>query len=292
MGTPATVPFRINHIASSAGYQSYLLSAAEVYEERFAYERSLIRTNDPFTVPGYCFVCERASDFHVDFRYAYQVKGILTPNWREHLICDGCGLNNRMRAAVQIFQQECAPGALQSIYCTEQTTALYRVLRHRFPGVTGSEYLGKTIEFGAIRQDGIRNESIASLTFPDCSFDHILSFDVFEHVPDFRKGFQECFRVLKPGGALFFTIPFTRGEKTIVRAKISPNGSVVHLLPPEYHGDPLSSAGCLCYYHFGWELLDDLAGVGFVKTEALLYWSKDLGYLGNGDQIIFMARKG
>ena len=165
------------------------------------------------------------------------------------------------------------------------------MLQQRYPDIVGSEYLGNTIVFGKTRADGIRNESIAALTFPDGAFKHILSFDVFEHVPDFRKGFQECFRVLKPGGTLLFTVPFTRDEKTVVRAKISRKGAVVHLLPPEYHGDPLRTAGCLCFYHFGWDLLDVLTEVGFDQPVALLYWSMELGYLGNGDQIVFLARK-
>jgi hypothetical protein len=63
------------------------------------------------------------------------------------------------------------------------------------------------------------------------------------------------------------------------------------LLPPEYHGDPINSAGCLCFYHFGWDILSSLRAAGFGKAEALLYWSSDFGYLGNADQIIFLARK-
>jgi len=65
---------------------------------------------------------------------------------------------------------------------------------------------------------------------------------------------------------------------------------VSHVLPPEYHGDPLQSGGCLSFYQFGWELLDELKAMGFKDATALLYWSRELGYLG-GEQILFTATK-
>ena len=51
-------------------------------------------------------------------------------------------------------------------------------------------------------------------------------------------------------------------------------GTISHLLPPEYHADPL------CFYHFGWDLLDALRSLGFRDTLALIYWTGELGYLG------------
>ena len=53
----------------------------------------------------------------------------------------------------------------------------------------------------------------------------------------------------------------------------------------------MSTEGCLCFYHFAWELLDDLRAVGFEKVEALVYWSAEFGYLG-GEQVVFKATKG
>lgn len=45
------------------------------------------------------------------------------------------------------------------------------------------------------------------------------------------------------------------------------------------------------FYHFGWDILENLRGLGFEKAEALLYWSIDFDYLGNADQIIFLAEE-
>ncbi|MEW6416597.1 MAG: hypothetical protein AB1480_00535 [Nitrospirota bacterium] len=40
------------------------------------------------------------------------------------------------------------------------------------------------------------------------------------------------------------------------------NDEIEYLLPPEYHGDPLSSEGCLAFYHFGWEMFSQLKETG------------------------------
>ena len=90
---------------------------------------------------------------------------------------------------------------------------------------------------------------------------------------------------------MVFTVPFSHGSADhIVRARMGADGAVEHLLPPEYHGNPLTTAGCLCFYHFGWKMLDELRRIGFVEAKAHFYWSQELGYLG-GDQLLFLATK-
>jgi len=148
------------------------------------------------------------------------------------------------------------------------------------------------VPFGQLNEKGLRNETLTGLTLIDNQFNYILSFDVFEHIPDYETAFHECLRCLKPKGTLIFTVPFSRdSEKHIVRARALSTGEVEHILPPEYHGDPLNSSGSLCFYHFGWELLQQLRFVGFESAMAYLYWSKEFGYLGH-EQIIFIVQKG
>jgi hypothetical protein len=90
---------------------------------------------------------------------------------------------------------------------------------------------------------------------------------------------------------LLFSAPFVAtSEKNIVRAYVSNTGEVIHLLSPEYHGDLFRSEGCLCFHHFGWEILDELKTIGFKDAKGLLYWSRELGYLG-GEQVLFVATK-
>lgn len=281
----------VTRIASHEEYVVYANKRREERARRKITERILVRDEKSFTVLGWCFVCRKYTPFEVDFSYSYAVDGELTPNWREQLKCPHCGLNNRMRAAIHILEQECAVQPEHCIYVTEQITPLFLVLRRRYLNVIGSEYLGATPPFGMTNQEGVRNESVTRLTFPDATFDHILCFDVLEHVPDYAKGLAECFRCLRPGGKLLFGVPFGGNRVTFVRARVHSNGTVEHLRPPEYHANPASKCGCLCFYHFGWDLLEALRVVGFAGATSLFYWSREFGYLGNGDQIIFLAQK-
>jgi SAM-dependent methyltransferase len=260
--------------------------------EREAVERGLLAgEREPFTVAGRCWACGTDSELAVNFDYAQKVGGEWIPNWRESLLCPSCGLNNRLRASLHLFHGHCAPRAGDSIYMTEQTTPIYRWLCDRYPHVIGSEYLGDAIPFGQTDDRGIRNESLTRLSFPDAHFDHLLSFDVLEHVPNWEQALSECFRCLKPGGWMMLSVPFLAGaEETLVRARVLETGDVEHILPPEYHGDPLTTDGCLCFYHFGWDLLTRLTEAGFESVRAVSYWSRPYGYLG-GEPLVFFARK-
>jgi SAM-dependent methyltransferase len=164
-------------------------------------------------------------------------------------------------------------------------------VKQKYPNTVGSEYLGADFPAGTVDKEGIRHESLTALSFPDESMQFILSFDCFEHFSDYKAGLRECARVLKDGGSLLITVPFRRDSaKNVIRAREREDGTIEHLLPAEYHGDPLRKEGCLCYYHFGWELLDDMKAAGLRDPRACLYWSREFGYLGT-EQILFHADK-
>jgi SAM-dependent methyltransferase len=212
------------------------------------------------------------------------------PQWRETLLSHGI-YNNRMRASMHLFEQILRPRKGDTIYITEQCSPLYAWLKKKYPNTIGSEYLDLKVALGSLDERGIRNESLTALSFPDQSMQFVLSFDCFEHFADYKAGLSECARVIAPGGSLLITVPFRRDSATnIVRAKDRDGGTIDYLLPPEYHGDPLRAGGCLCYYHFGWELLDDMWAAGFRDPQACLYWSREFGYLGS-EQILFCAHK-
>lgn len=211
-------------------------------------------------------------------------------NWRETLVCPVTDLSNRMRSCLHAFDIECGPYIDNPIYSMEQTTPAYAYLEKSFTNVIGSEYLGDNIKSGMVL-DGLRHEDVTNMSFDDGSLSHILSFDVFEHVPDYTKGFEECYRVLNAEGNILWTVPFIRQSKdNIVRATIQDDGPIEHLLEPEYHGDPVNPDGVLCYYHFGWELLSQVRQIGFKDVYACLFWSDAFGYLGS-ESLIFVAHK-
>jgi len=160
----------------------------------------------------------------------------------------------------------------------------------RYPGLVTSEYLGSNLAPGQRTPQGIRHEDLTRLSMPDSCLDFVVSCDVLEHIPDYSSALREIHRVLAPGGLALLTAPFAQNSASnIIRAKIV-SGQIEHLLEPEYHGDPVGAGGILCFYHFGWELLDDLKRAGFEDPSVHLYWSAEYANLG-ASQAFFVARR-
>ena len=210
----------IRKLYSDKEYNEYCKIHQETRLANWSFEKNLIpHACIAFTFYGYCYVCKMHVDFLVDFNYYNEVAGIKIPNWRERLVCPRCYLNNRMRATVHIFNQEFQPDLGSNIYITEQTTDLYKWFVRSFKNVSGSEYLGDPVGYGINNREGIKNEDLTNLSFDNETFDFILSFDVLEHIPNYRKALLECSRCLKPGGILFFSVPFAiNARENIVRA--------------------------------------------------------------------------
>lgn len=275
----AVLPLKPRRIESLAAWEADPAHSVTMSRRIAKAEEALVTAPCPSVHHAWCHVCRKRSQFTHS-----------TTNLREDLACITCGLNNRLRASVWLLEQECRPQPGAPIYLTEQVTRLYSRLAERIGSLQGSEYLGADVPRGAV-VDGVRNESLTDLSFDTASFSCVLSFEVLEHIPDYRQALRECARVLRPGGRILLSVPFlTQSATTLVRARIADDGTVVHIEPPEFHGDPLSSDGCLCYQHFGWDLLDDLRHAGFSRAWACAYWSERFGYLG-GTQIQFVAER-
>lgn len=235
------------------------------------------------SVPGYCWICQAPSEFLYDLQYSNG----RDVNWRERLVCVRCGLNNRLRLTVQVIDAE---GLRGRGYLTEHVTPLARLLLARFPGLVTSEYLGPDHAPGQVSQQGIRHEDLRRLSLAAGSADFAVSCDVLEHIADYDTALGELARILVPGGLALITVPFLlHAADNLVRARLE-GGRLVHLLEPEYHGDPVGGQGVLCYYHFGWQLLDDLRRAGFADAWLDLYWSADYANLGS-PQVFVMARR-
>lgn len=269
-----------NHFGRNAAFNEQHLRELELYIP--------LQGTDAFTIPGFSYAAGEKVDFTVDHLYARADGGI---NWRERVICPITGLNNRMRAAVHLFDIEMNVYPDSSIYITEQVTPTFKFFAQKFTQVVGSEFLGTAIPIGTTDSAGVRNENLCTLSFADAEFDSIISLDVLEHIPNFEQALKECFRCLKPQGRLMWSAPFNpNSEKNLIRAILEEDGSITHLLPPEYHGDPLDQLGVLCYTHFGWEVLSQLKAVGFADAYAIPYLSMEFGYLGH-ESLMFFATK-
>jgi SAM-dependent methyltransferase len=278
---------RIFRVRDYPQYCVHLGRMRGLYAHYEATEQSLIPPRcTEFTVPGFSYPAGRMVDFAVDFRFSRDGK----VNWRERLICPLTDLNNRMRAAVHLLDIEASPYPDDAVYMSEQVTPLHRFLASRLHNLTASEYLGDQVPRGETDAKGVRNEDLTRLTFPDESFSCVISLDCFEHFPAYQRAFEECRRVLKPAGKMLWSVPFTHRRENTARARIADDGTIEHLLEPMYHGDPVSKEGCLCFTHFGWQMLDEVRAAGFSDAYAVLFWSREYCYLG-GEQILFVAHK-
>jgi SAM-dependent methyltransferase len=256
------------------------------------FERKLMRDNDSadsFLVDGYCIVCNALRSFLLDYQYGGDSQ-TLRPNFRERLVCQTCSLNSRMRACIHLLERNLSLSPSAMIYATEQVTPLFATLKRRFPHIIGSEFLSDGTARGSVNTSGTRNEDMTCLTFPSGEFDAVLSFECLEHIPNYRAALAECRRILKPNGMLLLTAPFRiDASETLIRAIVGPDGTIKHIEPPEYHGDPINASGVLCYHHFGWDLLDDIKSNGFSHASVAIYASRSFQYLG-GLQPLILAQ--
>lgn len=247
------------------------------------------KSRDKWYLSGFCDVCQNGGYFLLDWLYS---DGSL-PNYRERLVCEKCNLNNRQRFAMARLRQlvDKSPERRLRVYLYEMVTPFFSyATQHLQADVIGSEYLGLDTASGQV-VDGVRHEDAMDLSFPDQSLNVILSNDVLEHLPDYRKALQEAWRVLAPGGCFLFSIPFYSERAEIVqRAKIC-SGHIEHLMPEQYHSNPVSERGSLVFYDFGWDILKHCRGAGFSDAHAVFYYSLPNAYLGDAGQLLFEAFK-
>jgi len=267
--------------ASFAEWQEYIAENRDQLDAQFARQLGLQQWPTP-NFRAYCACCGRESDFPLP---AFASGESL--NFREALLCPECHLNSRQRAALGLLRDRIATVDAR-IYLTEQATYGRVWLRRRYRRSIGSEFrVGRERRVALekwLRKQGITewlaHQDVTALTYPTASFDAIASFDVLEHVPDYRRALSEFARCLKPGGTLVLTVPFMEGSATTqVRAQVLADGTIEHLLPEEIHGDPISG-GVLCFYNFGWDLLDHLREAGFAHAAWHRSWSQELALFG------------
>jgi SAM-dependent methyltransferase len=214
---------------------------------------------EAFCVSGLCDICEHQT--------TYTVKPHRLPDgdkfrvWWQHDARCGCNMSALERAVMRVFLDECSKE--DRVYHVGHHSAFRWWLSERIPNVTASQYEPGRRP-GEI-ENGIQYEDLTHLSFADSQFDCVICMEVLEHVPDYRLALRELARTLRPGGRALLTFPFLGGEiyDHLVRAELLPDGTINHILPPEYHGDPANNQGILSFRSFGWKILDELRDAGF-----------------------------
>jgi len=216
---------------------------------------------------GYCTICDSGVWFNE------------TGPWlRDQYLCLRCGSIPRNRALVKVLNDhfpgwrelrihESSPGGPSSDKIRRECK--HYVASHFFPEVPRGQL-----------KDGQRSENLEALTFPDESFDIVITQDVFEHVLRSAKAFAEIARTLKPGGAHVYTVPYYRGKKTVVRAVPNGNEGITHLMKPDYHVNPIDTAGSLVVTEWGDELCDFVFRASRMTTAIYNFYDPRFGLKG------------
>lgn len=224
-------------------------------------------------------------------------------NLREEIQCGNCSAANRMRAMGWIIKKTLQRkynldgtnldeirknNKLPAIYNSETTSPIHTILKEQ-KDYQSSEYFGPEYKSGD-KIKGKAHQDLMDLSYKDKQFDIVLSADVFEHIPKPYAAHREVYRVLKSGGRHIFTVPFLQTEfMDQRRANIWPDGSIEHIMEPQYHGDPLRPDGILVFTLPGFEMLIRLREIGFQTVVHRLY-SPLAGFLGQNN-IVFEAIK-
>ena len=197
-----------------------------------------------FVTEGHCPVCAGPAQF------------VATgPWWRDSFGCAGCGSIPRERALMltidRWFPHWREAIVHESSPCHRSTSAR---LAGECPGYVGSQFFAE--HPGTPLVNGIRNENLERLSFPDASVDLHVTQDVFEHVLDPDAAFREIGRTLRPGGMHVFTVPLVNKHRpSVTRARLE-NGAIRNLLPPEYHGNPVGDGRALVVTDWGYDICE------------------------------------
>lgn len=256
-------------------YENYFDHYQEALKLNWLWHEGLGNRQDNFSISGICSVCDKRTQFscRVRPRSANSMFTNGVDYWSDTL-CD-CSMSNLDRAVLHCIHL----AQPRIIYHVGHYSGFRKFLSSRYKNVVSSQF-HPGCRPGEIH-NGVRHEDIMQLTFPDSSFDAIVCMEILEHVPDYHRALREMARVTQPGGRVFLSFPWL-GSKTyqhLTRAELRPDGSIHHILPPEYHGDPASSEGILSFRAFGWRILDELREAGFSDARAEFLFGPVYGFM-------------
>lgn len=187
---------------------------------------------------GVCPVCKEKTLF-ISYHY-----------WlRDHYKCIFCRSIPRHRALMKVLEEEVPEWRKVKIHESSPSGSTFHVFKQSCAGYTYS-YWYEAKSLGASLGYGVTNQNLENLTFEDETFDVFITQDVLEHVNDPEKVFIEIARTLKKGGVHIFTTPMYPFKKTTPRIRMEGNTRKL-VLPPIYHGNPISQEGSLVTFEWG-----------------------------------------
>lgn len=193
---------------------------------------------------GICLSCNKATAF------------IARNEWhRDHYLCQQCGSIPRERALMYIIKKN-YPNFLD-LHIHESSPAFRSTsafLKNNCPHYSYSYYVEGIPSGDYLKKYNCLNQDLGATSYPNESFDLVITQDVMEHIFNIESLFIEIARILKVGGSHVFTTPIVyKNNPTVVRAIVD-QGKLIHIHPPVYHGNPIDATGSLVTYDFGYDM--------------------------------------
>lgn len=267
-------------------YQAFIKANTPMVNALWRYQQIAGNTT-AVKIPGVCDLCACQTDYTIQPKPTADRDFPYMANWWYGLIC-GCGMNSLNRAIYRAFLDT---GGTQDsrIYHVGHHSPFRRWLAKRHPTLATSQYEAGRIP-GEISGD-IRYEDLTDLSFVTGNFDYVIATEILEHIPDYHSALREMARVLRPGGIALQTFPWLgNSEKHLIRAELRKDGTINHILPPEYHGDPANPEGILSFRAFGWKILDEMRDAGFSKATAQFIFAPVHGQMTRTNPVIVGIR--
>lgn len=154
----------------------------------------------------YCNICQTASPYFVHIANKLRIK------WNS--ACPVCNSRQRHRGLLEVYK-EFKPGVRILHFAPEPV--FYKIFK-------GGNFQYETADYLLQDVDHI-NADIQHLKMPDSTYDVVLCNHVIEHVADEDAALASMWRILKPGGQAYITLPGDfRRAKTIYFTDLTFNG--------------------------------------------------------------------
>jgi len=248
---------------SHEDFLSFCAQKRDQLQGRAEYHQTLATSDSALTSKGTCAPCLRPVEFVSSMDDAVLVKdGRRIPDWGRQMRCS-CDerLMGDERALIHFLQATALAPWAQSLLLGPCSVA------HRIAKLSGS----------AIHVPTLRPSGTPAIDSPGARFHVVISQNYLHRVSGLEETLTDVLRVLVAGGRFVFTIPFQADAASSDLATLDVDREA-------------RSRSRAAEHRLGWNLLPTLRKIGFRQARAHLYWSEELGYLGNRN-FIFNAVK-
>jgi SAM-dependent methyltransferase len=231
---------------------------------------------------GFCPICERETVFRS-----------MDPWFRDYLHCLSCEGGSIPRERALMLTMKSVVPNWRTLDIHESSPCPRGVslrLQRECAGYVATQFFADVPR--GLSRSGLRCEDLERQTFANGCFDVVITQDVMEHVFDPAAAYREIWRTLRPGGVHVHTTPIYKDKvATVCRAERLPDGSIRHLLPAEYHDNPIDKGGSLVTFEYGYELPDLIAKWTGFDVEVRRFHDRRHGIVAEFTEVIVCTKR-